>query len=364
MDASKTEIDAFKVFSNVDFVDWSRAPPRREEERKDTPRPSPPVTRPATPRPETHHDTPRPETRHDTPRPMTPRPSTPRPLTPIATTPRVTPRAPLTPRHDADPPEVRRPLPRPRKYSPAEENEDYEVLTEKEGILDDLHAMERSGMRLSRKWDVHAHSLDELQFEYDRLQTEQTATTHVTYMKTGLQLGMSGIEMALMKAGITSVNGWSGEACKDMTQYNRPLTRIYKKYWRTQHTGPVVELGMLVFGSLAWTVAKNNVMGSTKPTEAPTEPRMRPPPPPGSRTGPSWNFNPPAPTIQVIESHNPSVKPSDKVSEPQESHDTSPDKSHDKSHDKPKHPESPKNTRSMRSVRTGRKHAIETVLSL
>ena len=326
MDASKTEVDAFKVFSNVDFVDWSRTAPgvpsTIEEEPHETPRPKTPpresperTPRKSTPRLEERAHTPR---REHTPRPRTPSP-------PRNPTPRrePTPRQ-LTPR-DArdDPPEVplRRPIPRPRKYTASEENEDYEVLNEKEGILQDLLQMEKNGARLSRKWDIAAHTLDELQFEYDRLQTEQTASSHVNYMKTGLQLGMSGLEVALVKAGITSVSGWSSEACKDMTQYNRPLTRIYKKYWRTQHTGPITELGVLIFGSLAWTVAKNNGLGVKPSAPTSTEPpRMRPPPPPGGSRGPSWNFTPPPrepPRVEVEEikaAERPSPKPSPKRS--------------------------------------------------
>ena len=177
MDASRTEVDAFKVFSNVDFVDWSRSAPTVpatiEEERHETPRHETP--RKDTPR----HDTPRRERtppRHDTPR-NTPRHDTLRERTPPRhdtpprrerTPPRdATPRA-LTPR---DPPEAsyKRPIPRPRKYTAGEENEDYEVLNEKEGILQDLLQMEKNGSRLSRKWDIAVHTLDELQFEYDRL---------------------------------------------------------------------------------------------------------------------------------------------------------------------------------------------------
>ena len=347
MDASKTEVDAFKVFSNVDFVDWSRSAPgvpetieeeRRPETPLRTPRPETPPLR--TPRPETPPLRTRPETPREierTPRLETPRERTPRPETPRA------PRE-LTPRESPDPPEAstRRAIPRPRKYTAADENDDYEVLNEKEGILQDLLQMEKNGSRLSRKWDIAVHTLDELQFEYDRLQTEQTASSHVSYMKTGLQLGMSGLEVALVKAGITSVSGWSGEACKDMSQYNRPLTRIYKKYWRTQHTGPVAELGILIFGSLAWTVAKNNVLG-VKPS-APTEPpRMRPPPPPGGSSGPSWNFTPPPrSTVSVEEVKEPQVKPVRR---------DSPTRS--------PHTPRPKSTRSGRGRR-----AMETVLEL
>ena len=351
MDASKTEVDAFKVFSNVDFVDWSRsAPGVLEEERISTPRPETPREQ-RTPRAPSRERTPPREERERTPQreertpqreerrtpPREERVHTPRELTPRPVTPRDPPEAP-----------TRRPIPRPRKYTAAEENEDYEVLNEKDGILQDLLQMEKNGSRLSRKWDIAIHTLDELQFEYDRLQTEQTASSHVNYMKTGLQLGMSGLEVALVKAGITSVAGWSSEACRDMTQYNRPLTRIYKKYWRTQHTGPVTELGVLIFGSLAWTVAKNNVLGVKPgvPTASSEPPRMRPPPPPGGSKGPSWNFTPPprAPvSVEEIKEPEKAVKEvSVKVS-----------------------PKRSPNTPRPKSTRSGRgRRAMETVLEL
>ena len=354
MDASKTEVDAFKVFSNVDFVDWSRSAPALptvEEERLERlPTPRPETPRPSSPR-RSRERTPQRSRERTPPRSPTPRRETPRRETPRRETPREYPSRErrMTPRRE-DPPEGRRPIPRPRKYTAAEENEDYEVLNEKDGIFQDLMQMEKNGSRLSRKWDIAVHTLDELQFEYDRLQTEQTASSHVNYMKTGLQLGMSGLEVALVKAGITSVSGWSSEACKDMSQYNRPLTRIYKKYWRTQHTGPVTELGVLIFGSLAWTVAKNNVLG-VKPS-APTSsepPRMRPPPPPGGSRGPSWNFTPPPREPSRVEVS----RVEEEVKEPVKEPFKEPVK------------ESPATTPRPKSTRSGRgRRPMETVLEL
>jgi len=151
-------------------------------------------------------------------------------------------------------------MPKPRKYTASEENEDYEVLAEKEALLQELRGLEKNnGIKLTREWDVEKHTLDELQFEFDRIQSEQQATQVVDYAKTGIKFGVAGIEFALKRAGLESVDGWYNNSCKDMNKYNRPLGRLYKKYWRKSQMSPITELGFLLVGSLGWTVVQNKL---------------------------------------------------------------------------------------------------------
>ena len=178
-----------------------------------------------------------------------------------------------------DSPRYDRPLPKPkRKYTPAEENEDYEVLAEKEAVLQDIlqAAQQNSSIKLTRKWDVNLHTLDELQFEFDRIQSELDAVQMVEMGKAGIKFGIGGLEAFLKRTGFSSVDGWHSESCKDMSKYNRPLMRIYKRYYRKTSMSPLMELGYLMFGTLAYTMFQN-YMGMRKKSSH-DEPSSSPPP--------------------------------------------------------------------------------------
>lgn len=278
--ASPTEIDTFKIMSNVDYVDWNRSIPTRtdvsiqeiEDERDERERsPSPP---PSPPR--SVHT---PPVRSPSPASVRSRVSS-LPSSP----PRVAPEIP------------KRAMPVPKKYTASEENEDYEMRAEKEAILQDLHNLSRppTNVKLTREFNVDVHTLDELQFEYDRIQSELNANQMVEYAKQGIKFGVGGIEMFLKNTGFNAVDGWYKNSCADMNKYNRPLLKLYKRYWRKVSMSPVMELGMLLFGSLAWTVAENK-MGLKPKAPAPpaptpfspsAAPAMRPPTMTGK--GPRW----------------------------------------------------------------------------
>jgi hypothetical protein len=206
----------------------------------------------------------------------------------------------------------RRTLPVPKKYTAEEENEDYEILAEKEALLQDLLSYERppNNMKLTRQWNVKEHTLDELQFEYDRIQSELNANQMVDMAKSGIKFGVGGIEMFLKQAGFNAVDGWYKNSCADMNKYNRPLIKLYKRYWRKTTMSPIMELAFLLFGGLAWTVAQNKMgLGGPSTTSPPiptvpsmpipraTEyeptrqgppPMMRPPSMAGVTKGPRW----------------------------------------------------------------------------
>jgi hypothetical protein len=196
-------------------------------------------------------------------------------------------------------------MPTPKKYTAQQENEDYEIRAEKEAILQDLLNLARppTNIKLTREFNVDVHTMDELQFEYDRIQSELNANQMVDYAKQGIKFGVGGIEMFLKNAGFAAADGWYKNSCSDMNKYNRPLLKLYKRYWRKVSMSPVAELSMLLFGSLAWTVAENKMGLKPKaPTPAPPSfdfaPKadaggggMRPPSMVGK--GPRWTSSPP-----------------------------------------------------------------------
>ena len=287
MMASPTEMDTFKIMSNVDYVDWSRGvkQPDVTIEEIDS-RPPSPLPPPSPPR---------------IPSPPSPRSPGSRSISSSRT-----PSLPSSPRHPPSAPAPpKRAMPVPQKYSAKEENEDYEVRAEKEAILQDLLNLSRppTNIKLTREFDVDLHTLDELQFEFDRIQSELNANQMVDYAKQGIKFGVGGLEMFLKNSGFAAVDGWYKNSCGDMSKYNRPLLKLYKRYWRKVSMSPTIELGMLLFGSLAWTVAENKMNLKPKPMpQAPPPPRAaeydKPPPqmrPPSmSAKGPRWT-SPPSP---------------------------------------------------------------------
>jgi hypothetical protein len=187
----------------------------------------------------------------------------------------------------------KRMMPQPKKYTASEENDDYEIKAEKEGLLQELHTFSRPphSIKMTREWNIELHTLDELQYELDRINSELNANGIVDMAKSGIKFGVSGLEMFLKQQGIDSVDGWYANSCKDMSKFNRPLLRLYKKYWRNTNMSPMMELGYLLFGGLVWTVVENK-MGfkkpapssstpssppASKPEDVPSHPKMRPP---------------------------------------------------------------------------------------
>jgi hypothetical protein len=165
----------------------------------------------------------------------------------------------------------KRVMPQPKKYTAAEENDDYEIKAEKEGLLHELHTFSRPphNIKMTREWDINVHTLDELQYELDRINSELSANGIVDMAKSGIKFGVSGLEMFLKQQGIDSVDGWYNNSCKDMSKFNRPLLRLYKKYWRNTNLSPMMELGYLLAGGLVWTIAENK-MGFKKSASAPS----------------------------------------------------------------------------------------------
>ena len=112
-----------------------------------------------------------------------------------------------------------------------------------------------------------ADSLQALQFEYERIQSDIGASQTVEMAKGGIKMGIGVLEMVAKRQGMTSIDGWYASACGDMSKYNRPLHRLYKKYWRRAPSSPMMELAFLIFGSAAWTVMQNK-MGLGPPSRA------------------------------------------------------------------------------------------------
>ena len=229
---TRSEINTFKVLSNLDFTDLRKPEPQWSERQE---------------------------------MPLEPeRPTTPKALTPV-------PSLPMTPESSTPPSPVQRPRTPPAEPDPvfveAKKVSAVDVTLEKEALLYELEIMEKQGsIKLHRQLTID-DDLDTIQYQYDRanmiISTQQT----VEWAKTGIRMGSGLVETFAKKFGLNMVDGFSNNLCKDMSKFNKPLTKMYRKYWRRGSSSPETELAMIVFGALAMTFLANR--GSTRETSRP-----------------------------------------------------------------------------------------------
>lgn len=142
-----------------------------------------------------------------------------------------------------------------------------EASIEKEALLYELELMEKQGLiKLHRNLDMN-NTLEEIQYQYDRTNMIVSTQQTVDWAKTGIKMGSSILEALMKKFGISVVEGFSNNLCKDMNKFNKPLTKMYRKYWRRGTSSPEMELAMIVFGALAMTVMGNKGLMGSKPSE-------------------------------------------------------------------------------------------------
>jgi hypothetical protein len=151
-------------------------------------------------------------------------------------------------------------------------------------------------------------SLDAIQYQYDRanmiISTQQT----VEWSKNGIRMGSTMLETLARKFGITLIDGFSSNLCKDMNKFNQPLTKMVRKYWRKGSTSPEMELGMIVFSSLAMTVIANKGLGGKSEDSGSTASTSASKPNNGSILKPPQSFGVNEPSLNEI-------KPSSKIPE-------------------------------------------------
>jgi hypothetical protein len=182
-----------------------------------------------------------------------------------------------------------------------------DVSLEKEALLYELDIMEKQGtLTLHRKLTMN-DSLEAIQYQYDRANMIASTQQSVEWAKTALKMGSTVLEAVLKRFGVSVVDGFSNNLCKDMNRFNKPLTKMYRKYWRRGTSSPEMELAMIVVGALVMTVVGNKGLlgsflggGSSKSTEAtpvakPAEVSTMKPPSVGNLVPPQFaNFGPPA----------------------------------------------------------------------
>lgn len=167
------------------------------------------------------------------------------------------------------------------EYKKAKEEAEADIALEKEALLYELELMDKQGVIKLHRHLSMSDSLEAIQYQYDRANMIASTNQTVDWAKMGIKMGSGVLENVLKQFGLTMVDGFSKNLCQDMNKFNKPLTKMYRKYWRRGTSSPEMELAMIVFGALAMTVITNKgfLGGSAKPKAAPTEPFARPTPP-------------------------------------------------------------------------------------
>ena len=137
------------------------------------------------------------------------------------------------------------------------ESVESERRDEKEGLLTELLSLAESGQCKLVRTLTMKDSLEEISFQYDRCQSEIEARRMVNLAKSSIDVGAGLIEMVAKNFGFPLLDGYHKSLCSDMNRFDRPLTKIYKKYWRRGAQKPEMELAMIVIGSFGWTVMSN-----------------------------------------------------------------------------------------------------------
>lgn len=169
--------------------------------------------------------------------------------------------------------------------------------------LHELNRMRLGGSKLSREY-TNDDNVADIEFECNRIKANEDQNSTVSFMKDAIKLGATGLELLNNKFDILRLNGWSGEVTRDMDRYNRPLSKIYQRYWRRGSVSPFVELGFLLFGSLIVHHFKNVLTGGTQ--TAHRQPARPPAMAPPSRNVP---FNIPQSNNRPPPSSEPSQEP-------------------------------------------------------
>lgn len=140
------------------------------------------------------------------------------------------------------------------------------VRIEKQGYLIELQALQTNkGVKLSRDFSMR-DSLTELEFELQKQNSNLNSASAVANMRDMMRLGFNGVEMANAKFGpFLCLDGWASSLTADMRRFDSPLEKLHKRYWRKQQMSPLMELGMIILGSLAMHHFKTKLFGPISP---------------------------------------------------------------------------------------------------
>lgn len=304
---TKSELDTFQVLSNANFVDFKKEKPTSKTFHSPTgsPKLSPKASPKALPKFEYEYD----KLEENVTPPDTPRlnptleklyiPEDEDKDYPLPT--RQVPNPPQIPAkddfempqtfngfvHPVEPPSAPPQHTNPTTYAPKWDDDkksvdsisselENEIEYEKQALLEELRMLEKQGDYRPIKELTMKDTLEEIQFQFDKVQNELSTNQGVQFAISGIKMGSSLLETVLKKFGFGLVDGFSANLCKDPAKFNRPVTKLYKRYWRKGNMSPEAELAMIVLGSLGWTIIQNKMSGNSGYVAPPSIPASKP----------------------------------------------------------------------------------------
>lgn len=168
-----------------------------------------------------------------------------------------------------------------------------EINREKQGYLLELEKLRQQGVQLTKAYSMQ-DTLEEIQYEYERIKMNQDSINAVNFMRDVMKLALTGVELANAKLGpVLHLDGWSKEVTSDMHRYDHCLERLYKKHWRKGSMSPESELLFLLLGSMIMYHFKSKYFGGTT-SAAPSAP------PPAAMPPAMPRMPPPAPSTRPV----------------------------------------------------------------
>lgn len=122
----------------------------------------------------------------------------------------------------------------------------------KRSVLLDLQQLEMQGVRLTKQWTMEDR-VEDMTLELRRHVLAMDEKNNVNTMKNGLKLFFTGIEMVNTRLGLLDLEGWSSQACSELSKHDANLSRIYRKYWRrSTSTSPEADIALSILGSMGY----------------------------------------------------------------------------------------------------------------
>jgi hypothetical protein len=149
-----------------------------------------------------------------------------------------------------------------------------DLVLEKQSVLGDLERLRLSGAHLSRQY-VLSDRLEDMRFEIQKHVVAADEQQKVSMMKAGLEAAIKGTEYSNRQLGpFLPLDGWADDITADMSKFDDPLARIYRKYWRRSSMSPEAEIAWTIVQSLGWYSLKNWNSGPKAQTVEAAAPSM------------------------------------------------------------------------------------------
>jgi hypothetical protein len=125
-----------------------------------------------------------------------------------------------------------------------------EILNKKRELLYKLDRMEKKGIRLPKKYNIHS-DLAEMQSDYDRVERDRKVDASIRFQRNALITFVSGVEYMNGRFDPIGVklDGWSENVNENVEDYDDIFEELHEKYKGEGTMAPELRLLMSLAGS-------------------------------------------------------------------------------------------------------------------